>query len=436
MNKYNRSKHIKIISLIEEAVEKCSHFVQDSLNQDVWQLMMECQDAAIILGEHIEKLYGLQTQTVVKIELFCDKLYEFSISTNEESLGELIDAFEIMKMAYYTEFPEKKEIVFLPYKASMWDSLESVWEAAMADENCEVFVVPIPYYERNDDYSFGELHYEIDLFPKNVQVTSYEAYDLELHHPEVIYIHNPYDEYNRVTSIMPEYYSSKIKNYTDMLVYIPYFVVEEDCSEKKVETYANVPAVFNADRVIVQSEKIRKMYINALEKQVKNISRKTWESKILGLGSPKFDAVYKHVQSQNDIPEEWKEIIGNKKVVLYNTHLCLLMPTSYKKFLKKLRSVIELFKKRDDVVLLWRPHPLMISTAKSMNPDALDEYMDIVNEFCENKYGIYDDTADMNRALAISDAYYGSKSSMCPLYKATGKPVLLHSIYVDLEDTE
>ena len=32
----------------------------------------------------------------------------------------------------------KREIVFLPYKASMWDSLESVWKAADEDkDNCQ-----------------------------------------------------------------------------------------------------------------------------------------------------------------------------------------------------------------------------------------------------------------------------------------------------------
>ena len=36
----------------------------------------------------------------------------------------------------------KKEIVFLPYKAAMWDSLESIWMAAADDkEHCNAYVV-------------------------------------------------------------------------------------------------------------------------------------------------------------------------------------------------------------------------------------------------------------------------------------------------------
>ena len=104
------------------------------------------------------------------------------------------------------------------------------------------------------------------------------------------------------------------------------------------------------------------------------------------------------------------------------------MKEYYQKFIPKLKEVIEYFRNRDDVVLLWRPHPLTISTAQSMNPDALAPYMEIVNEFKNNKYGIYDDTSDINRAIVISDAYYGSWSSVIPVYKETGKPVMIENI--------
>lgn len=39
------------------------------------------------------------------------------------------------------------KVAFMPYKASMWDSLESIWMAADKDERCETLVVPITYYE-------------------------------------------------------------------------------------------------------------------------------------------------------------------------------------------------------------------------------------------------------------------------------------------------
>ena len=117
---------------------------------------------------------------------------------------------------------ERKEIVFMPYKASMWDSLESVWKAADADPECDAYVVPIPYYDRNPDHSFGEFHYEGGEYPDYVPVTHYNNYDISKRRPDVIYIHNPYDDCNYVTSVDPRFYSRELKKYTDKLVYIPY----------------------------------------------------------------------------------------------------------------------------------------------------------------------------------------------------------------------
>ncbi|MBQ7479974.1 MAG: hypothetical protein IJT01_13940, partial [Selenomonadaceae bacterium] len=55
----------------------------------------------------------------------------------------------------------KKDIVFLPYKASMWDSLESVWKAAEEDkEHCNAYVVPIPYADLTPDRGVAEWHCE------------------------------------------------------------------------------------------------------------------------------------------------------------------------------------------------------------------------------------------------------------------------------------
>lgn len=43
---------------------------------------------------------------------------------------------------------------------------------------------------------------------------------------------------------------------------------------------------------------------------------------------------------------------------------------------------------------------------------------------------IYDDSADLHRAIALSDAYYGDYSSLVALYKATNKPLMLQNIQI------
>lgn len=118
-----------------------------------------------------------------------------------------------------------------------------------------------------------------------------------------------------------------------------------------------------------------------------------------------------------------------KKVILYNTTVSAIL-NSNEQFIKKLRHVLDTFKNRDDVVLWWRPHPLSISTYESMRPKLMEEYMQIVDDYKREGYGIYDNTPDLHRAIAWTDAYYGDQSSIIPLYQATGKPVMLQNAYL------
>ena len=154
----------------------------------------------------------------------------------------------------------KLEVVFFPYKSSMWDSMESVWRAANDDSNCNAYVVPIPYYDKNPDGTFGEYHYEGGDLPKDVPVIHYDIYNLEKHMPDIIYVHNPYDDYNRVTSVDPKFYSSELKKYTNMLVYIPYFAT----GNMQADTFGNLPFYRNVDYIITQSPKINGFFDKSL----------------------------------------------------------------------------------------------------------------------------------------------------------------------------
>ena len=82
------------------------------------------------------------------------------------------------------------------------------------------------------------------------------------------------------------------------------------------------------------------------------------------------------------------------------------------------------------MALLWRPHPLIQSTIKSMKPQLWMEYEKLVRAYREEGWGIYDDSADMDRAVVLSDAYYGDQSSVVQVYQETGKPVMIQNVEV------
>lgn len=332
----------------------------------------------------------------------------------ENQIPEIYNGLDKMLTDITNEAEVKVEILFLPYKASMWDSLESIWLAAKDDSKCDSYVMPIPYCDRNPDGSPAAWHCEADLFPDYVPVIDFNQYDITKRKPDVVYIHNPYDEYNRVTSVDPKYYSSELKKHTDMLVYVPYFVVGDFLGEHFCQT----AGVVNADKVIAESEEIKKQY------ELYYPSGNPPENKFLALGSPKFDKVLNSSRTDFVLPKKWQDLMQGKKVILYNTSLAAMLENPNESN-KKLRYVLSVFKNRKDVILWWRPHPLVKATMQSMHPEIFREYENIEKEYKSMSWGIYDDSADLHRAISWSDAYYGDRSSVVSLYQSTKKPVMI-----------
>lgn len=448
MRKHQKVQIEEMIHLLEQAHDEIRTQIEKGKTQEALTLLAQCQDAAIQTGSLIEQTQGESCSTIGILEHYCELIFGLYEEVEKNQSISLNKTFKnLRKTAIQIENSIKNDIkirktaVFLPYKASMWDSLESVWKAAGKDPDCDAFVIPIPYYDKNPDGSFREMHYEGNLYPQDVPITDYNSFDFESQHPDMIFIHNPYDEWNYVTSVHPFFYSANLKRFTDKLVYVPYFIlseVEPDDREgvEDIEHFCTLPAVIHADQVIVQSEKMRQIYIDVLSRTMGEENRQVWEKKILGLGSPKVDKVLNTRKANLLIPDEWMQVIQKpdgswKKVVLYNTSVSALLAHE-EKMLCKIRTVLETFKEnREETALLWRPHPLIQATIESMRPQLWENYREIVKRYQEEGWGIYDDSADMDRAVVISDAYYGDgSSSMVQLYKKTGKMIMIQDVEV------
>ena len=270
---------------------------------------------------------------------------------------------------------------------------------------------------------------------------------LEEEQPDIVYIHNPYDGGNTVTTVHPDYYSSNLKKYTEKLVYIPYFVLDEvepdnEQAVEGIKHFCFMPGIVNADHVIVQSEDMKKIYVNEYLKaakehglQGKHLDRTYLDQKFLGLGSPKYDKICDTAREDLDIPREWLKVIEKadgswKKIILYNTGIAALL-THNEKWVDKIENVLTIFRENEDeIALLWRPHPLIESTMRSMRPEVLQKYTQLKEQYLAEGWGIYDETADVDRAVVISDAYYGDGSSVVQLYQQTGKPIMIQNVEI------
>lgn len=319
----------------------------------------------------------------------------------------------------YKEIQKEKvklEIVFLPYKASMWDSMESVWRAAASDDRCECYVVPIPYYDKKPDGSLADMHYEGSKFPESIPIMDYNEYSLKNRHPDIIYIHNPYDEYNHVTSIHPYFYSYKIKNYTDMLVYIPYCISGVFENNQRDIKAAMAPAMRYVDRIIAQNENQRQLLISA----------GCDKDKVIALGTPKLDSVYYMQENPPHIWEDWNKVIKDRKVILLNLTLGTILQEEI--WIDRYNYYINHIANRKEVAIIYRPHPLMEATLKSMRPHLYDKYMHFIENISSRENVIIDKFESADAAFWCSDAMISDYSSLPFKYIATGKPVYLFMI--------
>ncbi|MDR1687137.1 MAG: hypothetical protein LBS21_00810 [Clostridiales bacterium] len=347
-------------------------------------LLALLQENIAPLIDFISESYGKNSQTEELLFEFYNQIGEAATDSNfgaphikilRESLNKIEGCVKSELKA------DKIEVVFLCHSAAMSDSLESIWQAAMDDPMCDAYVIPIPYFDHRADITIKDMKCDTQESYPNVKITDWRTYDFEKRRPDAIYSCAPYDEGNFVINVHPNFYFKRLRKLTDMLVYVPYFVVG---SSPVGEHLCVTPAALYADRVFVESESVKQQYIN----HIRNYEEKNncigvfgdLDKKIVALGSPKYDKVVSTKRENCEIPDEWREIIGNRKVVLYNTTIGAALAGN-EKYLKKLRHVLEFFRNRSDVALWWRPHPFAMSTYENMRPHLADEYKAIVEEY-------------------------------------------------------
>jgi len=415
MRKQHQNEILQMLKIIKEAQSAGKY--------------MDCQAGTSALLDFIDGFGGQGTKTIVLLEEYYKLLYKASI---QEVKADFLKKhlFKIKNSVERELKPNRLEVAFISHKASMSDSIESIYLAAKADPACDAFWIPVPYYEHNKEGKPETLCFEgAGHYGPGIDITPWEKYDFEARRPDVIFTFSAYDANNKVSSIHPDFYCERLHNLTTLLVYVPYFVTVDEPPER----FCTLAACIYSNIVILQSEQMRDFYVRIFKKAFGNRYGNP-DNKFIALGSPKFDKVIntktkpntkpKPKQTDLQIPDTWQRIIGDKKVISYVSSIGSSLETR-KTYLHKLQYILEKFKKRDDVVLWWRPHPLIESAFQTMMPERLRVYRMIVSKYKSEGWGIYDDTPNLHRAIAAGDGFYGDWGSLLLMYQVAGKPVML-----------
>lgn len=404
LNKKNQI--MDLTNTIEEGID----YSYNSSNENAKVMLQDCKNgleflSSLLLQESQEINENIQaTIETIRLIQVAAKEHPMFVSSIERIKIMLNELRQLIVNKIETEI----EIAFMPYKSAMWDSLDSIYKEASNDPQCSCYVVPIPYYEKNYRGEIVTFNYEGNQFPEYVNIIPFELYNFEEQQPDIIYIHNPFDEYNKLTMVNPRFFTSNLKKYTDMLVYVPYYVL----GNSESPSLNVLPSYNNITKIIVQSELTRNAFIS------NGIS----SDKILSLGSPKIDAMLSLDGEQIKLPNFWSNTIFNKKVFLLNTGLADLL--SVDKWFEHVEEVINYFITDKKSILIWRQHPLTDITLKTLRPNLINKLEDITLKLNQTNNIIIDTSSNIYPAVSISDAIISDYSSVLIQYIATGKPVL------------
>ena len=413
--------------------------------EDIITYLSELQNNIVSFGTLTESIKGEDCKTVKLLEQYLEVIYKvakyvqkFDEGISYEASAEskyaecdegVKDTFASISESIDSEIVNRKSVLFLPVKAKHFSSMRMAYEMEAANPNTDVYVMPLPYYYKEYDGSFkDEMHIDTEEFIKaNIPVTDYSRFDLSLLCPEKIYINSAYDEYNMAVSVDTRFYARNVKKYTEKLIYIPYFkLMEFDRANYpcwyNMQYYCTVPGVVMADKVYVQSENTRKVYIDKLNEWVGDEQyTDIWEQKI---------DVYN--ESCEEHSEDELRDAGSEKTIVWFVSAGSLAEFGDRYIEKAYRNLDVFALSKDKLKVLLISEPFLDEMIKTYSDELYKKWTGFIDEF--NRLGIGEVVSQVEdqsvEALLKANAYYGDPSYICKDFILMKKPVMLQNVEV------
>lgn len=330
------------------------------------------------------------------------------------------------------DYKDKKMVVFMPFKAKYWNMMAGLWKEYERSGEYTLIAIPVPYYYKNIDGTVEKFN-DDKQYPEYVKIVSPENFDFDNEYVEKIIIQNPYDSYNATTTVHPHFYAKNLAMCTKELIYIPYFETEEiNPSDMRayvsMDSYVTMPGVVYSDKVIVQSEGIKELYVKKLSEYFGEETRNIWNTKIIGNGKHYIE-MENSDSKYDDIPEKWNGYIKKsdgsyKKVILYFICTNDVLENGHRVFDKIKRSMDIFLEYEDSVVPLMMFESNIDEILQMENPELLEDYNEIKMNFTQ--YIVNEN--ELDKAMNLCDAFYGDAGSEAQLCRNSGKPVMIQDI--------
>lgn len=317
------------------------------------------------------------------------------------------DSFHIQEICdEITELTRTKlYALFLTQEVSCWPSLESVFDAAQSNPDYETALVYTPFYHQN----FSEqVDYYDEYRSMGLPILRHNEYDLTEQSPDIVFVIKPYAK-------IPERYQLKhLECVVPRAVYIPYGMeITTDLAQFGFQFYLHYKAWRHC------------VYGKIVKEYAKDYGYRNGEN-IAVWGHPKADHFRDMEAKREQIPDEWKQKIGNRKVILWTPHhLIDLNEMGTGTWLLWGEKILDMALKNPDTVFIFRPHPLMMGAL--LNSGAMTQLqVDRLQQRIRDAENIIWDTNSLYyAAFYAADAIITDGTTFSVEFLYTKKPILL-----------
>lgn len=311
------------------------------------------------------------------------------------------------KKYHQASFSYKKKsgdiiIVFMVYQPQSWNSLKTVYEAAVAHPEVVPYVIVIGGESRmSDNNSLSALEYFTGVCSNVIDCTSNnEVFDLNRLSPDFVFRQTLYD------SSYPEKYSLKELSKISKICYVPYNYNFSPLKHLKIEydigSLANVYAVFSESDSNARYCK---------EQAVK------WhlDLQVFNLGFPRFDLFKRNVT-------KFKK---NGRVFTWIPRWSVdAEENDATSFFKYNENLMEYFRLHKELKLILRPHPLMFDHFVKLGIMTVED-VEIYKSNIDKENNIFlDDNIDYLETLVETDVLIADMSSINYEFYLMGKPMI------------
>ncbi len=427
---------------------------------EVTKTVGDIQQLAADLGTLTENVKGTDRDCTVKLvgalQSLCDALWEDYIKVKEKGESGATEetaannaeadfyksrnALDKVEQSVKENILDRKEILFLPIGIREWKAFEDLYEKEISDPDTDVYVVPLPLLKKNfvgevnmTDEEIAESAH-MSEYPGELSCIDFRNYDLEMHTPDVVYIQNPYDEANPCHTVPPYFYASNVRKYADNVVYVPIaptaeFTQDDGSDMYNMCHYVTAPAVIAADKVLVQSENIRSLYIDVLSSFAGQETEDVWKKKI-EVADKYIEALTETLGEKADNKSDSEAGDNRKKKLLVCIGANELLESTERgiSLTEALNSKLEILKESAD----------NIDVSISLYPEDKEEWLKVQDSLAKEIFdamdsavskgyikATFEDSKDADAIAQEYDAYYGSPSPFVPAFSVIGKPVMI-----------